>query len=119
MLLVAVLLRRESNPPSVALVPAAPAELPRAKPEAPKVIQAPQLRPKPEPSRQIAARASLPKRQVFPTPAPLTAEERALLALITRGSERARETLIYAQRSAPEPIQIEPIQIQELQNSPQ
>lgn len=123
LLLAAVLFRHAADPSSTALapVPPRPIEPPRAELQAATAAQEPRPRPRPESTRnrQIAERSPLPKRQVFPTPSPLTAEERALLAVISRGPERVRETLTYAQTSVPKPIQIEPIEIQELQNSPQ
>ncbi len=51
----------------------------------------------------------LPKLEVFPTPVPLSAEERALLMLAAQSSEKVRELLTPAEPKPIEPIEIEPI----------
>jgi hypothetical protein len=63
----------------------------------------------------VAKRAPLPKLQQFPSPAPITKEERLLLTLIARSPEKAREILTEGQRPDSEPIRIEEIEIQPLQ----
>ena len=56
--------------------------------------------------------APLPRREVFPTPTPLTSEERALLALVAKSPELARELLTPTEPKPIEPIIIEPINIE-------
>ena len=52
-----------------------------------------------------------PKLEVFPAPQPLSAEERALLALATAPSDSGRESLMASQRQSTAPLQISAIQI--------
>jgi hypothetical protein len=81
------------EPPRVALVrPPAPV---LARPVEKRV-----LRPRP---------ARLPRREVFPTPTPLTPEERALLVLVAESPEKARELLTPSEPKPIEPIVIEPL----------
>jgi hypothetical protein len=65
--------------------------------------------------RSVAKRAPLPKLQQFPSPAPITKEERALLAFVARSPDKAREILIDDRPWAAEPIRIKEINIQSLQ----
>jgi hypothetical protein len=58
----------------------------------------------------------LPRRSEFPTPAPVTSEERALLAFVTRAPDVAREAFIDLQRRSTEPIQVEEIRIEPLRS---
>jgi hypothetical protein len=58
---------------------------------------------------RLARPAPLPRREVFPTPTPLTSEERALLALVAQSPELARELLTPTEPKPIEPIKIEPI----------
>lgn len=51
----------------------------------------------------------LPKLEVFPTPVPLSAEERALLMLVAQSPEKASELLTPAEPEPIKPIEIEPI----------
>jgi hypothetical protein len=60
-------------------------------------------------------RKVLPRLPQFPAPAPVTDEERALLAFVTRAPKEVQEALIDAQQLGVEPIQIEEIKIQPLQ----
>ena len=53
--------------------------------------------------------ARLPKREVFPTPTPLSPEERALVMLVAQSPEKARELLTPVEPKPIEPIKIEPI----------
>ena len=90
-------------------------------PEPPRVtrtIRNPAPQPTPEPPkvavrkhRTTAKRLSLPKRDQFPTPAPLTNEERAWMDFVTRSPEQAREVAVHAAEWGKAPIQIEEIQI--------
>jgi hypothetical protein len=81
------------DPPRVALsVPGAPVLAPR-------VVKR-TSRPKPAP---------LPKREVFPTPTPLSPEERALLALVAQSPAKALDLSATSEPKPIEPIKIEPI----------
>jgi hypothetical protein len=60
-------------------------------------------------------RKALPRLPQFPAPAPVTNEERALLAFVTRAPKEAQAALIDWQQQSLEPIQIEEIKIQPLQ----
>jgi hypothetical protein len=60
-------------------------------------------------------RQALPRLPQFPAPAPVTNEERALLAFVTRAPKEAQEALIDAPQLDVEPIRIEEIKIQPLQ----
>jgi hypothetical protein len=63
-----------------------------------------------------AARPAVPKRERFPTPAPLTTSELAVLSLVRRDPREAQELLAAARRPGIEPIIIEEIQIAPLEN---
>jgi hypothetical protein len=76
---------------------------PRPIPEAPKLAV--------RKHRATAKRVSLPKRDQFPTPAPLTDAERAWMDFVTRSPEQAREVAVHAVEWGEAPIQIEEIQI--------
>jgi len=65
-------------------------------------------------SRAVRARR-LPKLEQFPARAPLTAEERALLALVAHHPAEAQQVFAELQKSK-EPIEIQPIQIPPLQS---
>jgi hypothetical protein len=58
----------------------------------------------------------LPKREQFPTPAPLTTEERALLAFVVRSPKQAEKLFSGAKSSTSEPLEIKAIHIEPLQN---
>jgi hypothetical protein len=64
-------------------------------------------------------RWGLPKREQFPTPTPLTAEERALLAFVAHSPQQAEKVLADARRRNAEPIQIQEIHIEPLRDSGQ
>jgi hypothetical protein len=64
---------------------------------------------------QTAQAALLPKLDVFPTPQPLTAEERALAAVVTQIPLPARQALIEAQSLDHLPVRIAEIQIPPLE----
>jgi hypothetical protein len=49
-------------------------------------------------------------------PVPLSSEERALLALVARAPDQAREALLDLQRRSTEPIQVEAIRIEPLRS---
>jgi hypothetical protein len=61
----------------------------------------------------------LPKREQFPTPAPLTDEERALLAFIAHSPKQAQEVLADAKSRTAGPIHIKEISIEPLQDGGQ
>jgi hypothetical protein len=62
-------------------------------------------------NRPVVARSPLPKRDVFPLPAPLSLEERALVDLVTRFPDQAREIFIEADQRSRQPIEIQRIEI--------
>jgi hypothetical protein len=57
----------------------------------------------------------LPKQEQFPAPAPMTAEERALVAFVGQHPAEARQVFAELQKSD-EPIEIQPIQIPPLRS---
>jgi hypothetical protein len=62
-------------------------------------------------NRPAVTRSPLPKRGVFPLPTPLSAEERALVDLVTRFPDQAREVSIEADQRSMQPIEILRIEI--------
>lgn len=60
-------------------------------------------------------RPPLPKREQFPSPSPLTEEERILAGFVRRSPEEALERMSEAKSQTLEPIKIEAIQIEPLQ----
>ena len=86
---------------------AAARETAPARPVTPRMVDHPHKRPH--------QRKVLPRLPQFPAPAPVSDEERALLAFVTRAPKEAQEALIDAQQHSAEPIRIEEIKIQPLQ----
>jgi len=78
--------------------------VPMFAPQAPEIAAA---RVAPRPPRRLA----VPRRREFPTPRPLTPEERALAALVTQSPDVARAL----ERRSDGPIVIEEIQIEPLE----
>ena len=69
-------------------------------------------------ARTRARRARpLPKLEQFPTPTPLTAEERALIAFVGRYPKEAQQAFEDLRKRSEEPIEIQPIQIPPLEDS--
>ena len=64
---------------------------------------------------QAAQAAALPKLDVFPTPRPMTPEERALTAVVTQTPLPARPAVIDAESLDQQPVRIAEIQIPPLQ----
>jgi len=64
-------------------------------------------------------RNALPRLPQFPAPAPVTTEERALLAFVTSAPKDAQEALTERPQQSIEPIQIEEIKILPLQSDGQ
>jgi hypothetical protein len=64
---------------------------------------------------QTAQAASLPKLDVFPTPQPLTAEERALVVVAAQTPLPAREALVESQSLDASPVRIAEIHIPPLE----
>jgi hypothetical protein len=58
----------------------------------------------------------LPKREQFPTPTPITAEERALLAFVAHSPKQAEVLWEDAKSRTTEPLEIKEIHIEPLQN---
>jgi hypothetical protein len=69
-----------------------------------------------QPSRKRSTRPGLPRRRDFPIPAPVSQEERALLALVTRSPDETREAFRDLQQRSTEPIRLEEIKIEPLQS---
>lgn len=68
-------------------------------------------------ARRLSARQKpLPRLERFPTPAPLTAEEHALLAWTRSAPEQARQTFADMRTRAEEPVTVPPIRIPPLQS---
>jgi hypothetical protein len=82
--------------------------MPRTTPRPPEIARAPEATPT---AKQPAPRARTPKRRQFPTPAPLTRDERALLAYVRIAPNEARDL----HRRIDEPIRIDEIKIGPLQ----
>ena len=59
---------------------------------------------------------ALPKLEKFPAPEPMTAEERAFVALVKRDPTEAQEIFADLRKRADAPIEIQPIQIPPLQS---
>lgn len=59
----------------------------------------------------------LPKKECFPTPAPLTPEERLLAVWTSRSPLEPSRTLAGLRKRADEPVSIQPIQIAPLQSN--
>lgn len=66
---------------------------------------------------QLAAAPSLPKRDVFPSPQPLTAEEQVLVAAARSGSKAEREALLAAQTPSDKPLDVAALSIPPLSGS--
>ena len=64
------------------------------------------------PSHRVAA---LPKQPVFPTPSPLTAEERLLLAMVKQDPAGTAEAFARLRTRASEPLEIAPLVIPPLE----
>ena len=64
---------------------------------------------------QTAQAASLPKLDVFPTPQPMTPEERTLTAVVTQTPLPARPAVLDAESLDQQPVRIAEIQIPPLQ----
>jgi hypothetical protein len=76
---------------------------------APSVDRPPQL----HRARLVRRTASPPKREIFPTPAPLSDEARLLVALVRKSPEQAERLLTFEE---PEPIK--PLVIEEIEITP-
>lgn len=71
------------------------------------------------PARQPKpASAQLPKRDIFPTPQPLSAAERALVEFATYAPEAERKSFVEAQKQLDEPIKMANIQIDTIRIPP-
>jgi hypothetical protein len=66
------------------------------------------------PTRRRPKHLRLRKREQFPSPTPLTREERSLLAFVARSLKQAEEVLADAKRRSAEPLGIEEIHIEPL-----
>lgn len=59
----------------------------------------------------------LPKQEVFPTPEPLSAQERAMVAFATQAPPEVRQQVIEAQKHWGDPIEVAAIPIEALDTS--
>jgi hypothetical protein len=66
--------------------------------------------------QRSAPARSLPKEEYFPAPVPITDEERALVAWVSRAPIEAAQAFADLQKRSTEPISIQPIQIPPLQS---
>jgi hypothetical protein len=73
------------------------------------------LKPRPHLTTAGTRTAPLPKLDVFPTPRPLTPEERALAVFAAQAPESERQSLIEAQKQIDAPLSIAAIQIPPLE----
>jgi hypothetical protein len=72
----------------------------------------------PESTVHLFAASRLPKREVFPTPQPLSPTERALANFAAHAPEAERKSFIDAQAQSDEPIHIAEIQIEAINIPP-
>jgi hypothetical protein len=61
------------------------------------------------------ARAALPKQPQFPTPSPLTSEERLLVAMVKQDPEQTARAFDSLRKRASEPLEIAPLVISPLE----
>jgi hypothetical protein len=100
-----------AHPPSGG--PAVVARMERVEPATPPVpVRAPVAAP-----RQKRAKPPLPRREVFPSASPMTAEERALVRLALRAAEE-RAAVRPPERLELEPVRISSIVIERLPETP-
>jgi hypothetical protein len=78
-------------------------------------VEKPRLAPKRLAKSRPSRQRLLPKQEQFPAPRPISAEERALLALVREHPAKAQEVFVALQKSG-EPIEIPAIQIPPLQS---
>jgi len=81
----------------------------RGQTEPPRIVVRPRM------SKRTKA-AGLPRLPEFPTPEPITAEERTLLTLVARAPGEARQAFMEMQQRSTESIRIDEIKIQPLQS---
>lgn len=92
-----------------------PAEIVQAKPALPTAVtRLPRVMPKRVSVKRSGRPKPLPKLEQFPSPAPLTAEERALVALAQQDPEELGK-FAEMERQSEAPLEIQPIQIAPLQ----
>jgi hypothetical protein len=91
------------------------ADLPVARVEPPVQARITLPPPRQERARYRRLVRRLPKREVFPTPQPPTAEERALLRFVERDPKEAAEAFASLQRQMDAPLEIAPLEIKPLE----
>jgi len=92
---------------------------PEANPSLARVIAPPMQAPRmadARPAKKHRTAAGLPRRRQFPTPAPISSEERTILALVARAPEQARQAFADSQPLSIAPIRLEEIKIEPLGN---
>lgn len=108
-ILLAVLWWGGSERPAVAVVP----EVPKTQPAQP--VTAAVAVP-PQRHQQAAKRPALARRRVFPTPSPITEEERALLRLVTSSPPEVVDELRTSREHVNQALTVEPLFIAPLGN---
>lgn len=68
--------------------------------------------------KALVAPQPLPKLDVFPTPTPLSAEERALVAMAQRDPKQAEQALTMPEEKPSTPLEIKPLTIAAIEISP-
>jgi len=115
-LLIAILVRMPYAPVSHGIARVQTPAPARPVPEVEQVRVAPKHRRGRVATRRAGSPRPLPKLEQFPAPAPLTAEERALLAFVEHYPDEAKQ-LVTEQQKSGEPIEIQLIRIPPLQSN--
>ena len=105
LVLVAIVMKTPRNPP--------PKPRDTARAEIPALVEQPRIASQHRCSRLAArpAPSPLPKRDQFPAPAPLTAEEQALRSFVERDPAEAQQVFAQLRKRTNDPIEIQPIRI--------
>ncbi|MFT4114007.1 hypothetical protein [Silvibacterium sp.] len=68
--------------------------------------------------RKAPAAELLPKREVFPTPTPLSPEEQTLMAMVRRDPRQAQQAMSMPEQKPIEPLEIKPVMIAAIEVAP-
>ena len=113
-LLVSFLAVRKPTPAGIAALPPAPV-VPAALPSAaPAMTHLASPRPHPVFTRHPRHPAALPRQDVFPTPEPLSAEEKALMVFADQTPQSVQKSVLERQKHLSDPISIAALQIRPL-----
>jgi hypothetical protein len=99
-----------------AFKPPSPAVAQEFSAPAPQVVR-PKFRARTGQEPRVPSRA-LPKLQYFPTPEPLTKEERALVAWVAQNPAEAKDVFTDLRKRIEEPVTIQPIEMPKLTEEP-